>query len=86
MKLKVTVDGKQYEVDVDVAEPEQPHPIYIPAVGQPRTPSAQPREQRSPPPRPKRSPKKTKSAAAPSPALSSVFRPRPANKSNPTTC
>jgi biotin carboxyl carrier protein len=43
VKLKVTVDGKQYEVDVDVAEPEQPHPIYIPAVAQPRSPAAQPR-------------------------------------------
>ena len=30
MKLKLTVDGKVYEVDVEVAEPEQPHPSYIP--------------------------------------------------------
>lgn len=30
MKLKLTVDGKLYEVDVDVAEPEQPHPGYVP--------------------------------------------------------
>ena len=26
MKLKITVDGKQYDVDVEVAQPE--HPIY----------------------------------------------------------
>lgn len=30
MKLKVTVDGKQYEVEVEVAEPEPPHPGYVP--------------------------------------------------------
>ncbi len=30
MKLKVTIDGKIYEVDVEVPEPEQPRPTYIP--------------------------------------------------------
>lgn len=34
MKLKLTVDGKLYEVDVEVAEPEQPHPGYVPPAGQ----------------------------------------------------
>ena len=34
MKLKVTVDGKMYEVDVDVAETDPPHPSYIPPSGQ----------------------------------------------------
>lgn len=33
MKLKVTVDGKVYEVEVDVSEPEQPHPGYVPPSG-----------------------------------------------------
>ena len=28
MKLKITVDAKTYEVDVEVAQPEHPHPIY----------------------------------------------------------
>ncbi len=37
MKLKITVDGKVYEVDVDATEPEQPHPSYIPPTGQTRT-------------------------------------------------
>ena len=36
MKLKLTVDGKVYEVDVEVAEPEQPHPAYIPPAGHTR--------------------------------------------------
>jgi methylmalonyl-CoA carboxyltransferase small subunit len=30
LKLKLTVDGKLYEVDVEVAEEQQPHPSYIP--------------------------------------------------------
>jgi methylmalonyl-CoA carboxyltransferase small subunit len=36
VKLKLTVDGKLYEVDVEVAEEEQPHPTYIPPAGQAR--------------------------------------------------
>jgi methylmalonyl-CoA carboxyltransferase small subunit len=28
VKLKITVDSKLYEVDVEVAQPEHPHPIY----------------------------------------------------------
>ena len=34
MKLKLTVDGKLYEVDVEVSEEEQPHPSYVPPAGQ----------------------------------------------------
>jgi methylmalonyl-CoA carboxyltransferase small subunit len=34
LKLKLTVDGKLYEVDVEVAQPEQPHPGYVPPAGQ----------------------------------------------------
>ena len=30
MKLKLTVDGKLYEVEVDVADDQQPHPGYVP--------------------------------------------------------
>ena len=40
MKLKLTVDGKLYEVDVEVAETEQPQPSYVPPVGQPRRETA----------------------------------------------
>jgi methylmalonyl-CoA carboxyltransferase small subunit len=34
LKLKLTVDGKLYEVDVEAAETEQPHPSYIPPSAQ----------------------------------------------------
>lgn len=34
MRLKITVDGKQYEVEVDVHEPEPPGPGYLPPIGQ----------------------------------------------------
>lgn len=30
MKLKITVDGKVYEVEVEVAEPDPPHPAFVP--------------------------------------------------------
>lgn len=40
MKLKLTVDGKLYEVDVDVAESEQPHPSYVPPTDQRRRETA----------------------------------------------
>jgi methylmalonyl-CoA carboxyltransferase small subunit len=30
VKLRITVDGKVYEVDVEVAEPEPPQPSYMP--------------------------------------------------------
>ena len=43
MKLKITVDGKVYEVDVEVSEPEAPHPGYVPpAVPTTRLPAAGP--------------------------------------------
>ena len=34
MKLKLTVDGKLYEVDVEVAEEAKPHPSFVPPAGQ----------------------------------------------------
>jgi biotin carboxyl carrier protein len=40
VKLKITVDGKTYEVDVDATEPEQPHPTYIPPGSQTKIPAA----------------------------------------------
>jgi biotin carboxyl carrier protein len=42
VKLKITVDGKVYEVEVDATEPERPHPGYIPPAGHARVPAAQP--------------------------------------------
>jgi biotin carboxyl carrier protein len=42
VKLKITVDGKVYEVDVEVSEPEQPQPGYVPPTGPARLPGAVP--------------------------------------------
>ena len=42
MKLKITVNGKVYEVEVEVFEPEPPHLGYVPAAGQVRVPAAAP--------------------------------------------
>lgn len=42
MKLKITVEGKVYEVDVEVAEPEAPHPGYVPPAPQTKVPAPQP--------------------------------------------
>ena len=41
MKLKLTIDGKLYEVEVDASEPAQPHPSYIPPLGRLPTPTTQ---------------------------------------------
>jgi methylmalonyl-CoA carboxyltransferase 1.3S subunit len=43
VKLKLTIEGKVYEVEVDAAEAEQPRPGYVPPVGQTRVPAATPR-------------------------------------------
>ena len=42
MKLKITVDGKLYEVDVEVFEPEQPQPGFYAPPGHARVPAATP--------------------------------------------
>ena len=42
MKLKLTIDGKVFEVDVEAAEPEPPRPGYVPAGGAVRLPAAPP--------------------------------------------
>jgi biotin carboxyl carrier protein len=47
LKLKVTVNGKVYEVDVEVFEPEPAGPVYVPPAGSVRVPAAAPS---SPPP------------------------------------
>jgi methylmalonyl-CoA carboxyltransferase small subunit len=36
LKLKLTLDGKIYEVEVEASEQESPHPVYVPPRGQPR--------------------------------------------------
>jgi methylmalonyl-CoA carboxyltransferase small subunit len=40
LKLKLTIDGKVYEVDVEVSEPEPLGPVYVPTPGQARVPAA----------------------------------------------
>jgi methylmalonyl-CoA carboxyltransferase small subunit len=50
LKLKITVDGKLYEVEVEAFEPETPQLGYIPPPGQARVPAAAPSV--SPPSRP----------------------------------
>jgi methylmalonyl-CoA carboxyltransferase small subunit len=49
LKLKITVDGKVYEVEVDVSEPESLSPAYVPPVGQARVPAAAPPTSAGPP-------------------------------------
>jgi methylmalonyl-CoA carboxyltransferase small subunit len=39
LKLKVTVNGKVYEVDVEVFEPEPAGPVYVPPAGSARVPA-----------------------------------------------
>lgn len=40
MKLRITVDGKVYEVDVEVAETERARPDYVPPGAPTRVPAA----------------------------------------------
>jgi methylmalonyl-CoA carboxyltransferase small subunit len=40
LKLKITVDGKLYEVDVEVSEPERAKPGFVAPIGQVRVPAA----------------------------------------------
>jgi biotin carboxyl carrier protein len=42
LKLKLTVDGKVYEAEVEVFEPEQPRPGYVPPASQTRLAAAGP--------------------------------------------
>jgi len=49
VKLRITVDGKTYEVDVEVSEPEPPRPSYVPPTAQTRLPAASPTSIPSPP-------------------------------------
>jgi len=40
LRLRITVDGKVYEAEVEVSEPESPHPTYVPPPGSTRVPAA----------------------------------------------
>jgi len=39
LKLRITVEGKVYEIEVEVAEPEPPHPSYLPAAAPTHVPA-----------------------------------------------
>jgi methylmalonyl-CoA carboxyltransferase small subunit len=42
VKLKITVNGKAYEVDVEVAEPDPPQPTYVPPSATTQVPAMAP--------------------------------------------
>jgi methylmalonyl-CoA carboxyltransferase small subunit len=42
LRLKITVDGKVYEVEVEAYEPEPAGPAYVPPAGHARVPAAAP--------------------------------------------
>jgi methylmalonyl-CoA carboxyltransferase small subunit len=72
VKLKITVDGKVYEVDVEVFEPEPPGPGYVPPVGQARVPATAPSA--APPARPNTTPVANESKVCRSPCAGTVSR------------
>ncbi len=72
MKLKITVDGKVYEVEVEFSEPEATGPGYIPPAGQARVPAAVPFA--APPVRPNAAPVADESKVCRSPFAGTVSR------------
>jgi biotin carboxyl carrier protein len=71
VKLKITVDGKTYEVAVEAAEPETPQPGYVPPAAQTRVPAAPPA---TGPARPGAAPVADESKVCRSPIAGMVFR------------
>jgi methylmalonyl-CoA carboxyltransferase small subunit len=72
VKLKITVEGKVYEVDVEVSEPEAPQPGYVPPAGQARIPATAPVA--TPPLRPGPAPVADESKVCRSPFAGTVAR------------
>jgi methylmalonyl-CoA carboxyltransferase small subunit len=72
LKLKITVDGKVYEVEVDVFEPEPLGPAYVPPVGTARVPAAAPGT--PPPARPGAAPVADESKVCRSPIAGTVAK------------
>jgi methylmalonyl-CoA carboxyltransferase small subunit len=72
LKLKITVGGKVYEVDVEVFEPEPPHPSHLPPLGQSRIPATA--SEASPPVRPTSAPLTDESKVCRSPFAGVVVR------------
>ena len=74
LKLKITVDGKVYEVEVEVFEPEPPGPATSRRSGTPASPRPRPPRRR---PRPAPAPVADESKVCRSPIAGTVVRSRP---------
>ena len=87
LKLKITVDGKVYEVEVEVFEPEPPQPGYVPPPARPASPrrAAVARAPGRRAGRRARWPTRARSAAARSRAWSPASPPRSGRPSRSTT-
>jgi len=72
LKLRITIDGKVYEVEVEVAEPEPLHPGYVPPAAQTRVPAAKPVP--APPVQPSTAPVADESKVCRSPIAGVVVR------------
>jgi len=73
LKLRITIDGKVYEAEVEIYEPEPPHPGYVPAPGQVRVLAGGP-SGAAPPMQPKSSPVADESKFCRSPVAGVVVR------------
>jgi biotin carboxyl carrier protein len=71
LKLKITVGGKVYEVEVEVADPALPQPSYVPPAPQTRLPAASPA---TPAPRPSSTPVADEAKVCRSPCAGVVVR------------
>jgi biotin carboxyl carrier protein len=72
LKLRITIDGKVYEVEVEVAEPEPPQPGHVAPVAQTRVPAAKPVT--APPVQPSTAPVADESKVCRSPIAGVVVR------------
>jgi methylmalonyl-CoA carboxyltransferase small subunit len=74
LKLRITVDGKVYEVEVEVFEPEATGPAYVPPVGSARIPAAAPGAPAPAPARPGAAPVADESKVCRSPIAGTVAK------------
>jgi methylmalonyl-CoA carboxyltransferase small subunit len=74
LKLKITVDGKVYEVEVEAVDPEAPQPGYVPPASQTRLPGAAPAAPTPTAPRPGAAPVADESKVCRSPIAGVVVR------------
>jgi biotin carboxyl carrier protein len=74
LKLKITVDGKVYEVEVDVLDPDPIQPAFVPPIGQNRLPAAAPAPGATASARPSAAPMADESKVCRSPVAGMVVR------------